>query len=84
MQVISAGTDAAGGRRELIKRAAERFVKGSTGGPDAAARAKSGSRIVAIAYDCRPGASWPRLELTGVDGYTFTGRILAWGAERAA
>ena len=22
--------------------------------------------------------------MTGVDGYTFTGRILAWGAERAA
>jgi hypothetical protein len=22
--------------------------------------------------------------VTGVDGYTFTGRILAWGAERAA
>jgi hypothetical protein len=22
--------------------------------------------------------------VTGVDGYTFTGRMLAWGAERAA
>ncbi len=22
--------------------------------------------------------------MTGVDGYTFTGRILAWGAEQAA
>ena len=24
------------------------------------------------------------MHLTGVDGYTFTGRMLAWGAERAA
>jgi hypothetical protein len=24
------------------------------------------------------------VHLTGVDGYTFTGDILAWGAERAA
>ena len=24
------------------------------------------------------------MHVTGVDGYTFTGRILAWGAERAA
>ena len=24
------------------------------------------------------------MHLSGVDGYTFTGRMLAWGAERAA
>ena len=24
------------------------------------------------------------MQLTGVDGYTFTGRMLAWGAEQAA
>ena len=24
------------------------------------------------------------MHVTGVDGYTFTGRILAWGAEQAA
>ena len=28
-----------------------RFVKGSTGGPDAEERSRSGSRIVAVAYD---------------------------------
>ena len=54
MQVFSAGT-AAGmkvpGAARLWDAAAARFVKGSTGGPDAAARAKSGSHVVAIAYD---------------------------------
>jgi hypothetical protein len=58
-------------------------VKGSTGGPDAAARAKGGSHIVAIAYD-DGGRELSEVHVTGVDGYSFTGRILAWGAERAA
>ena len=35
----------------LLKALGKRFVKGSTGGPDAEARSKSGSQIVAIAYD---------------------------------
>jgi hypothetical protein len=67
----------------LLKLAGERFVKGSTGGPDAEARKRSGSHIVAIAYD---GADRELAEvhLTGVDGYTFTGRVLAWGAQMAA
>jgi short subunit dehydrogenase-like uncharacterized protein len=60
-----------------------RFVKGSTGGPDAEARAKGGSYVVAMAYD--DGArKLSEVHLTGVDGYTFTGRSLAWAAERAA
>jgi short subunit dehydrogenase-like uncharacterized protein len=60
-----------------------RLVKGSTGGPDAEARAKGGSYIVAMAYDSA-GRKLSEVHLTGVDGYTFTGRSLAWGAERAA
>jgi len=68
---------------QLWNAASERFVKGSTGGPDAAARAKSGSRIVAIAYDAS-GRELSEAHLKGVDGYTFTGRMLAWAAERAA
>ena len=31
-----------------------------------------------------PAAQLSEVHLTGVDGYTFTGRMLAWGAERAA
>jgi hypothetical protein len=86
MQALSAGT-AVGmkvpGAARLWDAAAARLVKGSTGGPDAAARAKSGSHVVAIAYD-ESGAELAEVHVAGVDGYTFTGKILAWGAERAA
>ena len=61
----------------------DRFVKGSTGGPDAAERARSGSHIVGEAFDAG-GTRLAEAHLTGVDGYTFTGEVLAWGAERAA
>jgi short subunit dehydrogenase-like uncharacterized protein len=60
-----------------------RLAKGSTGGPDAEARARSGSHIVGAAYD-DAGRQLSEVHLTGVDGYTLTGRTLAWGAERAA
>lgn len=56
-----------------------RLVKGSTGGPDAAARARTGSHVQAIAYDAG-GAELAHVTLEGVDGYTLTGRLLAWGA----
>ena len=51
-------------------------MQGSTGGPDAEARAKSGSHIVAM--PTTPPAASYEVHLTGVDGYTFTGRMLAW------
>jgi hypothetical protein len=38
---------------------------------------------VAIAYDAGE-RELCEVHVTGVDGYTFTGRILAWGAEQAA
>ncbi len=82
MQVLSVGMGLPGAAT-VVKKLGERFVKGSTGGPDAAARAKSGSYVVAIAYDAA-GREMCEVHLTGVDGYTFTGRILAWGAEQAA
>ena len=60
-----------------------RLVKGSTGGPDAGERARSGSEIVAEAHG--PGGTvLGRARLSGIDGYTFTGGIIAWAAERAA
>ena len=57
-------------------------MKGSTGGPDAQARSGSGSRVYAIASDAG-GNELARVRLEGVNGYDFTGRILAWGAQRA-
>jgi short subunit dehydrogenase-like uncharacterized protein len=82
MQLMSLGASLPGAA-SLLKAVGGRFVKGSTGGPDAAERAKSGSHIVAIAYDAG-GRELAEVRLTGVNGYTFTGRILAWGAQRAS
>jgi len=59
------------------------MVKGSTGGPDAEARLKSTSHIVGIVYDAN-GKQLSEVHVAGVNGYDFTGRILAWGAARAA
>jgi short subunit dehydrogenase-like uncharacterized protein len=58
-------------------------VKGSTGGPDAAARAASGSEIVAEATDAS-GKVVGRARLQGANGYDFTAGMLAWGAHAAA
>jgi short subunit dehydrogenase-like uncharacterized protein len=71
------------GTAALFEQATSRFVKGSTGGPDAQARAKSGSHIIGAAYDAG-GRQLSEVHLTGVNGYDFTAAILAWGADRAA
>jgi short subunit dehydrogenase-like uncharacterized protein len=56
---------------------------GSSGrGPDEAARAGNGSHVVAIAGDAK-GRPLATAVLRGVNGYTYTARMLAWGAERA-
>ena len=72
------------GARDLIGATAGRLVKGSSGGPDAAARARARSHIVAVASDSggRPLAHPVRLE--GDNPYDFTGAVLAWGAISAA
>jgi short subunit dehydrogenase-like uncharacterized protein len=82
MQVMSLGTSLPGAST-VLKAVGGRFVKGSTGGPDAQARSQSGSHVVAIAYDSA-GRELAEVHLTGIDGYTFTGRSLAWAAQRAA
>src|SRR6266542_1639031 len=52
-------------------------------GPDESARSRSGSDVVAIAYDAS-GGELATVLLEGPNSYTFTGAILAWGARRAA
>jgi short subunit dehydrogenase-like uncharacterized protein len=71
------------GLRSGSEMLAERFVKGSTGGPGPEARAKTGSLAIAEARDAA-GSVLERVELRGPNGYTFTGEILAWGAQQAA
>jgi short subunit dehydrogenase-like uncharacterized protein len=86
MQAMSAANAIAfkvPGARRLYDAATARLVKGSTGGPDAEARSKVRSHVVGIAYDAR-AEQLSEVHVTGIDGYTFTGRMLAWGAERAA
>jgi short subunit dehydrogenase-like uncharacterized protein len=71
------------GARNAADALFSRMVKGSTGGPSAEERAKGGSEIVAEALS-GDGTALSRVRLSGVDGYTFTGAMLAWAAERAA
>jgi hypothetical protein len=71
------------GVRQGFGALAGRLVKGSTGGPDAEARSRTGTRLVAEAADIR-GNLLARVEMRGPNGYTFTGDAIAWGARRAA
>ncbi|MCA9691469.1 MAG: saccharopine dehydrogenase NADP-binding domain-containing protein [Myxococcales bacterium] len=71
--------------RQLGQRALAKLVprgEGDALGPGEDARAGAGSLIVAVARDGR-GRSLAQVELIGVNSYDYTGRILAWGAERA-
>ena len=69
------------GYRRLLASLAGR-LQSSGRGPDAARRASSGSWIVAVASDAQ-GRPLATATLRGVDGYTYTARMLAWGAEQA-
>jgi short subunit dehydrogenase-like uncharacterized protein len=86
LQAFSLGMSALGavpGARSAFSALTERFVKGSTGGPDAEARARSGSHYLAIARD-GAGKALSEVHLEGPNGYTITGLLLAWGAGIAA
>jgi short subunit dehydrogenase-like uncharacterized protein len=60
-----------------------RVPGGSSGGPDAATRARTGSHVVALAYESG-GRRLAEVRLDGQNPYAFTSAVLAWGAERAA
>lgn len=51
-------------------------------GPDEETRRQGGSHVVAIAYDSA-GNELATARAVGVDGYTFTAEVLAWGAMNA-
>jgi short subunit dehydrogenase-like uncharacterized protein len=71
------------GARDVLGGVLGHLVKGSTGGPDAAARATSRSLILAEAYD-PAGTRLADVRLEGVNGYDLTAGFLAWGAQTAA
>ncbi len=83
LSALGAGAGRVPGVRALVQALAGRFAKGSTNGPDAKTRAQTGSHIVAITYDAT-GAELTEVHMSGINGYEFTARILAWGASRAA
>lgn len=86
LQAISAATaliTRVPGARDAIGATAGRFVKGSTGGPDAASRARARSHIVAVASGA-DGAPLATVRLAGDNPYDFTGAMLAWGAMQVA
>jgi short subunit dehydrogenase-like uncharacterized protein len=69
------------GVSQFIDRASERILPGSTGGPNAAARARARSTFVAVARDANE-QELATVRLHGVDGYTLTARLLVWGARQ--
>jgi short subunit dehydrogenase-like uncharacterized protein len=86
LRVLSAGVAPVlkiPGARSGLQGLLGRAVKGSTGGPDVAARAGVRSVVVAEAFDAaRTSLAGVRLE--GINGYDLTANLLAWGAQTAA
>lgn len=71
------------GARDTVQDLFGKLVKGSTGGPDAAARAGSRSIVFAEAYDAA-GTRLAEVRLEGGNAYELTASFLAWGAQTAA
>ncbi|HEV7400343.1 MAG TPA: saccharopine dehydrogenase NADP-binding domain-containing protein [Solirubrobacterales bacterium] len=78
-----AGATRIPGVKPVLQKAFARMIKGSTGGPNAEQRGRSGAEIVAEGLDSA-GRVLAEVRLGGVEAYTFTGAIIAWAAERAA
>jgi short subunit dehydrogenase-like uncharacterized protein len=86
MPMVSAGV--AGATRLSPVRAAlhkllGRRVKGSTGGPDEAARSRTSSTVLATAH-AADGRQLNAVRLEGVNSYTFGFNMIAWAASTAA
>lgn len=86
VQAMSAGTALLGripGLADAVGALLRPLAPGSTGGPDAEARARVGSLVVAEAFDAN-GSRLAAVKLSGVNAYDFTAAVLAWGAQTAA
>ncbi len=86
VQVLSGATSLVTkvpGVRGAIGGVAAKLVRGSTGGPDAAARARARSHAVATASDAS-AVALATVRVEGASPYDFTAEMLAWGAMRAA
>jgi short subunit dehydrogenase-like uncharacterized protein len=79
---LNAGIARLPGGAEVFDALAAR-VKGSTGGPSAEERERTGSLVIATAHGAA-GNELSRIVVRGANGYTFTGEVMAWGAMAAA
>jgi short subunit dehydrogenase-like uncharacterized protein len=70
------------GAKGVVEGLMGRAIKGSTGGPDAAARARTGSYVVARALGMG-GECLAEVRMVGGNVYSFTAAILAWGGMTA-
>jgi hypothetical protein len=68
--------------RAALETVLGRQAKGSTGGPDEAARSRSSSTVLATAYTA-DGRELNTVRLDGVNSYTFGFEMLAWAASAA-
>ena len=86
MQAVSAAMSGAAripGFTTVAGGLGSRLIKGSTGGPDGAARAATRVMIVAEGFDVS-GTKIAAVRLVGPNMYDLTAGFLAWGAEQAA
>jgi short subunit dehydrogenase-like uncharacterized protein len=70
------------GALPALRRTLGRLARSSGGGPDAESRAGTASHVVARACD-GGGRVLAEAHVDGVNGYTFTGRMIAWAATQA-
>jgi short subunit dehydrogenase-like uncharacterized protein len=70
------------GVKEGLLAVAERVFPGSSGGPDAEARARTRSLVIAEARD-PAGACLREVRLAGITPYELSSALLAWGAQAA-
>lgn len=78
---LRAATAVPGGQA-AVRSITGRMAKGSTGGPDATARAAGRTLVVAEAFKSN-GERSARVQLEGPNPYDLTAELLAWGAQAA-
>ncbi|KIH99545.1 saccharopine dehydrogenase [Streptomonospora alba] len=88
ISLLSAATNAItrlpGGPR-LTDALTRPLATGPPGGPDATARARTRSHVVAVASTGAPGsAPLAEVHVEGPDPYSLTGELIAWAAQRLA
>jgi short subunit dehydrogenase-like uncharacterized protein len=83
ISAVVAGITSLPPARSALEAVVARRVKGSTGGPDEAARSRTSSTVLATAY-AADERELTTVRLDGVNSYSFGFQMLAWAAITAA